>query len=153
MAVIRGRCRADNWNFTALGQEETIMAMQDGDAVATEETVDLISADKVEGTSVYDRNGEKLGSIHGLMIDKVSGRVIYAVMSFGGFLWIGNRYHPLPWSVLTYDPGQGGYVVDFDRDLLEAAPTYGASEMPDWADPAWGRRVHDYYGARAYWES
>jgi PRC-barrel domain len=83
------------------------MATQSGDAVATEETVDLISADKVEGTSVYSREGEKLGSIYGLMIDKFSGRVIYAVMSFGGFLGIGDRYHPLPWSVLTYDPGQG----------------------------------------------
>jgi PRC-barrel domain len=84
------------------------MATQSGDAVAIEETVDLISADKVEGTSVYSREGEKLGSIYGLMIDKFSGRVIYAVMSFGGFLGIGDRYHPLPWSVLTYDPGQGG---------------------------------------------
>jgi hypothetical protein len=152
MAVIGGQCRHATRRFSALGQRETIMATQYGDAVAIEETVDLISADKVEGTSVYSREGEKLGSIYGLMIDKFSGRVIYAVMSFGGFLGIGDRYHPLPWSVLTYDPGQGGYVVDLDRNLLEAAPTYGASEMPDWADPTWGRRVHDYYGARAYWE-
>jgi hypothetical protein len=135
-----------------LGQKETIMATQYTDAVATDETVDLISADKVEGTAVYDRQGEKLGSIYGLMIDKHSGRVIYAVMSFEGFLGIGDRYHPLPWSVLTYDPAQGGYVVDLGRDLLESAPSYGASEMPDWADPTWGRSVHDYYGARAYWE-
>ncbi|MGH6919565.1 MAG: PRC-barrel domain-containing protein, partial [Geminicoccaceae bacterium] len=73
------------------------MATQYGDAVATEETVDLIAADKVKGTSVYNPQGEKLGSIYGLMIDKLSGRVIYAVMSFGGFLGIGDRYHPLPW--------------------------------------------------------
>jgi len=87
-----------------------------------------------------------------LMIDKFSGRVLYAVMSFGGFLGIGDRYHPLPWDVLTYDPGQGGYVVDLDRDRLEGAPTYGVSETPDWADPTWGRRVDDYYGAGAYRE-
>lgn len=128
------------------------MATQYSDAVATDETVDLISADKVEGTSVYNREGDKLGSIYGVMIDKVSGRVIYAVMSFGGFLGIGDRYHPLPWSVLSYDPGQGGYIVDLDRDLLEGAPTYAVDDTPDWADPVWGRSVHDYYGAPGYWQ-
>jgi hypothetical protein len=125
------------------------MATGRTDAIATEETVDLIAADKVEGTAVYNAQGEKIGSIYGLMIDKYSGRVIYAVMSFGGFLGIGDRYHPLPWRVLTYDPAQGGYVVDLDRDLLQGAPSYGASEMPDWADPTWGRSLHDYYGGRA----
>jgi hypothetical protein len=73
---------------------------KNGDAetrtVATDETSSLISSDKVEGTAVYDRQGEKLGSIHSVMIDKMSGKVGYAVMSFGGFLGIGDRYHPLP---------------------------------------------------------
>jgi hypothetical protein len=84
------------------------MAMQQGRSVATDETSDLISSDKVEGTAVYNRQGEKLGSIYTLMIDKISGKVVYAVMSFGGFLGIGDRYHPLPWSVLKYDTRQGG---------------------------------------------
>jgi hypothetical protein len=128
------------------------MAMQETRTVATDETSSLISSDKVEGTAVYDRRGEKLGSIHSVMIDKISGKVPYAVMSFGGFLGIGDRYHPLPWHVLTYDTGQGGYVVDLDRSKLEGAPTYGASETPDWSDRRWGRQVHDYYGARPYWE-
>ena len=91
------------------------MAMQDNQSVATDETSTLISSDKVEGTAVYNRAGEKLGSIHTLMIDKRSGKVAYAVMSFGGFLGIGDRYHPLPWSVLDYETSQGGYVVDLDR--------------------------------------
>lgn len=121
------------------------MATRQDDVVATEETVDLIAADKVEGTAVYDPQGKKIGSIYGLMIDKYSGRVIYAVLSFGGFLGLGERHHPLPWQVLRYDPAQGGYVVDLDRDLLETAPSYGASEMPDWADPTWGQSVQDYY--------
>ena len=95
------------------------------------ETSALISADKDEGTAVYKRECEKLGSIHTVMIDKVSGKVAYAVMSFGGFLGIGDRYHPLPWDVLTYDTGQGGYVVDLDRSMLEAAPTYASSETPN----------------------
>ena len=84
------------------------MAMQDSKAVATDETNTLISSDKVEGTAVYNRTGEKLGSIHTVMIDKVSGKVAYAVMSFGGFLGIGDRYNPLPWDVFTYgDPLSG----------------------------------------------
>jgi hypothetical protein len=128
------------------------MAMQDTQSVATDETSTLISSDKVEGTAVYNRAGEKLGSIHTLMIDKRSGKVAYAVMSFGGFLGIGDRYHPLPWSVLDYETSQGGYVVDLDRSKLEGAPTYGTSETPNWGDRRWGQQVHDYYGTRPYWE-
>jgi hypothetical protein len=128
------------------------MAMQDSQTVATDETGTLISSDKVEGTAVYNRSGDTLGSVHTLMIDKTSGHVTYAVMSFGGFLGIGDRYHPLPWEVLTYDTGQGGYVVDLDRERLEEAPTYGADETPDWGDRNWGKRVYDYYGARPYWQ-
>jgi hypothetical protein len=81
--------------------EETTMAIQENRNIATDETSSLISSDKVEGTAVYDRRGEKLGSIHSVMIDNMSGKVAYAVMSFGGFLGIGDRYHPLPWHVLT----------------------------------------------------
>ena len=128
------------------------MAMQDSHTVATDESSSLISSDKVEGTAVYDRRGEKLGSIHSVMIDKISGKVAYAVMSFGGFLGMGDSYHPLPWHVLTYDTGQGGYVVDLDRNKLEGAPTYATSETPNWSDRRWGQRVHDYYGSRPYWE-
>lgn len=114
-------------------------------AVATDETVSLIAASKVNGTSVYNRAGESLGSVYDVMINKISGQVAYAIMSFGGFLGIGERYHPLPWKSLTYDTGLGGYVVDVPRDRLEAAPTYSRDETP-WSDPAYGRRVSDYYG-------
>lgn len=113
--------------------------------VATDETSSLIAASKVNGTSVYNRSGENLGSVYDVMINKVSGQVAYAVMSFGGFLGIGERYHPLPWKSLTYDTRQGGYVVDVNRDQLEKAPSYGRDETP-WSDPTYGRRVTDYYG-------
>ena len=128
------------------------MAMQKSQSVETDETSNLISSDKVDGTAVYNREGEKLGSIHSVMIDKISGKVAYAVMSFGGFLGMGDSYHPLPWHVLTYDTGQGGYVVDLDRNKLEEAPTYATSETPNWSDRRWGQQVHDYYGSRPYWE-
>ncbi|HYZ34904.1 MAG TPA: PRC-barrel domain-containing protein [Crenalkalicoccus sp.] len=113
--------------------------------VATDETSSLIAASKVNGTAVYNRAGERLGSVYDLMINKVSGQVAYAVMSFGGFLGIGERYHPLPWKSLTYDTRLGGYVVDVSRDQLERAPSYGRDETP-WSDPAYGRRISDYYG-------
>lgn len=119
--------------------------------LSTRETGRLISADKVEGTAVYNRAADKLGSIYQVMIDKQTGKVAYAVMSFGGFLGIGERYHPLPWSMLTYDPSQGGYIVNLDRKLLERAPTYARDEQIDWEDRAWGKRVHDYYNVPPYW--
>jgi sporulation protein YlmC with PRC-barrel domain len=105
----------------------------------------LIAASQVNGTTVYNRAGEKLGSIHDVLLDKMAGKAEYAIMSFGGFLGIGDQYHPLPWRALTYDPNQGGYVVDVDRRLLEGAPSYGANEN-FWGDPEYGRRVTDYYG-------
>src|SRR5246127_5770157 len=95
-----------------------------GGTVATDETLNLISADKVVGTSVYNRQGEKLGSVYTLMLNKLNGQVAYAVMSFGGFLGIGESYHPLPWEKLTYDTGLGGYVVDITKEQLEGAPAY-----------------------------
>ena len=121
-----------------------------GGAVATEETNRLISSDKTVGTAVYNRRGEHLGSVYNLMIDKYSGQVAYAVMSFGGFLGIGESYHPLPWRTLTYDTRKGGYVVDIDRTRLETAPSYKSSTVPNRSDRAYGHRVDDYYGVPPY---
>jgi PRC-barrel domain len=106
----------------------------------------LIAASKVNGTTVYNDAGEKLGRIYDVMIDKRSGKAEYAIMNFGGFLGIGNSYHPLPWQALTYDESQGGYVVNVDRARLEAAPSYGANDTSTWDDPTYGRRINDYYG-------
>ena len=118
--------------------------------VATDETDRLISSDKVVGTAVYDLRGNHLGSVYSLMVDKISGQVAYAVMSFGGFLGIGENYHPLPWRLLKYDIRQGGYVVDLDRGRLEGAPSYTASSLPNWADRNYGQRVDEYYGVPPY---
>jgi hypothetical protein len=128
------------------------MAMQRSQSVPTDETHSVIGSDKVEGTPVYNRQGEKLGSIHTVMIDKISGKVAYAVMSFGGFMGLGDRYRPLPWSVLTYDAGKGGYTVGLDRSTPEKAPTSARVETPDWGDRSWGEQLHKHYRARPYWE-
>ena len=115
--------------------------------IATNETHELISSDKVEGTAVYDRNGNKLGTVSNVMLDKRSGQVAYAVLSFGGFLGMGSSYHPLPWNQLTYDLNQGGYVVDLTKEQLEGAPTYSASDEARWNDPNYGRKIDEYYGS------
>ena len=116
-----------------------------GRPVDIDETNRLISSEKVEGTPVYNRNGDRLGTVHHLMIDKFTGHVEYAVMSFGGFLGIGESYHPLPWRVLDYDTRMGGYVVDIDRSRLEQAPRYMASNMPDWTDRTYRARIDEYW--------
>ena len=106
----------------------------------------LIAASKVNGTSVYNSNGDKLGSVYDVMLDKLSGKSEYAIMSFGGFLGMGERFHPLPWHVLHYSEQQGGYVVDLDRSQLEGAPSYDSNDADLWGDETWGTRVNDYYG-------
>lgn len=116
------------------------------ETLARDELGNLISSRRVEGTSVYNTKGEHLGAIEHVMLDKLSGQVAYAVMSFGGFLGIGEKYHPLPWGVLDYDPAQGGYVVDLDNASLERAPHYGDTSDPAaWTDRTWRNRVDEYY--------
>ena len=104
----------------------------------------LIAASKVSGTTVYNTSGEKLGSVYDVMLDKASGRAEYAILSFGGFLGIGDKYYPLPWGQLKYDTDQGGYVVNLDRSRLEGAPAYAASEVDMWDDTR-ARNVDTYY--------
>jgi len=110
----------------------------------------LIAADKVKGTAVYDLSAEKIGTIDDIMIDKVSGRAIYAVMTFGGFLGMGEKFHPLPWSALNYDQQVGGYVVNLDKAQLENAPSYDRNAEFEWT-PTYGRQVDTFYDAPSYW--
>lgn len=105
----------------------------------------VISADRVEGTKVYNEAGDKLGSIDDLMIDKRSGHVQYAVLEFGGFLGMGTERYPLPWDMLKYDTSRDGYVVPLDKAKLESAPRYPGETPPDYDDD-FRRRVQDFYG-------
>ena len=98
-----------------------------------EETSNLISSEKVAGTDVYNTAGEHMGKVAEVMLDKRSGTAAYAVMSFGGFLGIGEEYHPIPWSLLKYDTGKGGYVVNLDKRQLEGAPTFQEDSDIDWS--------------------
>ncbi len=112
----------------------------------------LIAAKQVQGTNVYGLDLEKLGTVEDVMIDKRSGRIAYAILSFGGFLGIGDRFYPLPWEKLKYDPEMGGYVVDIDRGMLEGAPSYTDEAAASWNDEAWGRGIYAHYGVPPFWD-
>lgn len=112
---------------------------------ALENEGDLIASDRVEGTLVYNKAGEKLGRISNFMVDKRSGQVRYAVLSFGGFLGMGHDHYPLPWSMLHYDVEMGGYVVELDKRMLDSAPSHPNDQRPLFDDD-YGRNIHGYYG-------
>jgi len=113
-----------------------------------DETTDLIGSNKVDGTAVYDREGTKLGTVYNFMVGKRSGKVAYAVLSFGGMLGIGGSYYPLPWNTLTYDTSKGGYVLSIDKDRIGSAPSYRAGEDP-FSSSGYGRQVTDYWASGA----
>ena len=107
----------------------------------------LIGSDKVEGTSVYGADKQKIGNVKRVMVDKVSGKVSYAVLSFGGFLGMGDDFYPLPWQSLKYDTDLGGYITGITESQLKGAPKYQDEASWNWNDPNRGRSVSDYYGA------
>jgi hypothetical protein len=123
----------------------------EGLSVENRETASLIGSDKVEGTAVYRSNGDRVGQVQRVMIDKISGKVAYAVMSFGGFMGIGEDYYPLPWSLLTYNPKLGGYEVNVGEEQLRGAPKYSKHESWDWSSRARDQEVYGYYGVTPYW--
>jgi len=111
----------------------------------------LISSSKVEGTAVYNVEGEKLGAVDCLMIDKQSGQVAYAVMSFGGFLGLGEKRHPVPWPSMYYDKSKEGYVVSLSKEALEAAPNLNPGEYGQLGDRDYEETVYTHYKAEPYW--
>lgn len=111
----------------------------------------LISSTSVEGTAVFNRAGEKLGSIDSLMIDKRKGSVAYAVMSFGGFLGMGEQRHPMPWQSLTYDETKDGYVVSLSKEELQSAPSLKADEFAQLGDRKYDESIDTHYKVTPYW--
>jgi sporulation protein YlmC with PRC-barrel domain len=116
----------------------------------------LITASRVEGTPVFNGQGDRIGHIEDLSIDKVSGKVRYALLSFGGFLGVAARIHPIPWDVLNYDLALEGYVVNLTHEELDKAPSYGKDELEGFGagDQVYRDRLFSYYGqygAMPYW--
>ena len=110
---------------------------------------ELISSTRVEGTPIVNARGEKLGTLHSLMIHKETGQVAYAILSFGGFLGIGAGKHPVPWKKLRYDPDFGGFLTDITQEQLTGAPSWTRTWFDD---PDYHRRSHDHYGVPPNWK-
>jgi PRC-barrel domain len=111
----------------------------------------LIASDRVEGTPVRRPNGEKIGTIQRLMIDKLSGSVAYAVLSFGGFLGMGQKHAPIPWARLNYDPTLGAYHLELSDEELSGAPSIAADAEFGWGDRSREVEIHNYYRVPPYW--
>ena len=111
----------------------------------------VIESDRVEGTAVYDRSSKRIGTVERVMIDKISGRVAYAVMSFGGFFGLGADEYAVPWSMLDYDPGLGGYRIQITAEQLRSAPSLSRARGQDWPDRQSEQNLHDYYQVSYYW--
>lgn len=118
------------------------------------ETSSLIASDKVEGTPVRRANGDKLGAIDRLIIEKRSGRVVYAVMSFGGFLGMGEDHYTIPWAKLRYDTGLDAYVADLTDEQIKGAPSRARKKAGGPQDPSfdrdWEEHVHKYFNAEPH---
>lgn len=112
---------------------------------------EAIQASRVIGTSVYNMAGESIGTIEDIMLEKTSNGIMFAVIGFGGFLGIGEKYHAIPWSVLDYEKSRAGYVVPFSQEQLKAAPAYSINELTGDDGKAARDASYDYYKVPPYW--
>lgn len=113
---------------------------------------EVLSASTLTGDTVRNSKGEDLGKIEELMIDVDRGRIAYAVLSFGGFLGMGDKLFAIPWEALTIDFAEHEFVLDVDKDVLKNAPGFDKNNWPRMADRRWAQDIYDYYGHRPYWE-
>ena len=111
---------------------------------------ELMGANTLLGNDVYNLKDEDLGDIKEIMLDMRTGRVSYAVLSFGGFLGMGEKLFAVPWSALTLDTQNTRFTLDVEKDRLESAPGFDQDSWPNMADPAWEKSIHDYYGTKPY---
>jgi sporulation protein YlmC with PRC-barrel domain len=112
----------------------------------------VLAASTLTGDRVRNSAGESLGKIEEIMLDIQTGRIAYAVLSFGGFLGIGNKLFAVPWSALQIDTGEHEFILDVDRGTLENAPGFDKDDWPDMTDPDFVRDVSEYYGKTPFWE-
>ena len=112
----------------------------------------LIESDRVEGTAVYDRDARRIGTIKRLMIEKISGQVVYAAMTLSGAPG-GESVHTLPWGKLKYDTSLGGYRTEIEESELRAAPSFASSEDHDWSSRELEEELHAYYRIPPYWRA
>jgi sporulation protein YlmC with PRC-barrel domain len=110
-----------------------------------------IRAGKAIGTNVYDRSGKSIGEVKDIILDKTSNNIMFAVVSFGGFLGIGEKFHPIPWGELDFDPNKKGYVVSFTAEQLKSAPSDSIDALTQNDGFAYRDRAYKHYGTTPYW--
>lgn len=110
-----------------------------------------IPASKVIGTTVYNSTGDDIGTIEDVMLDKMSNGIMFAVIGFGGFLGVGEKYHAIPWSALDYQTDKGGYVVPFTKEQLKAAPAYSINDLTGDDGQSARDASYEYYKVEPYW--
>jgi sporulation protein YlmC with PRC-barrel domain len=113
----------------------------------------IIAKKSLIGTKVINTAHEDLGNIDDLAIDASSGRVAYAILSFGGWLGMGNKYFAIPWEALSFNPSEKAIVLSVEKERLKNAPGFDKDSWPDMSDRAWGSQLYSYYGYRPYWEN
>ena len=113
---------------------------------------DVMAAETLQGDDVINHQGEKLGSIEDIMLDVSSGKVAYAVLSFGGILGMGDKLFAIPWGALTLDADRKCFVLDVPKDRLQQAPGFDKEHWPAMADPSWASQVYAYYNQIPYWQ-
>ena len=111
---------------------------------------ELMGANTLVGNDVYNLKNEDLGDIKEIMLDMRTGRVSYAVLSFGGFLGMGEKLFAVPWNALTLDTQNKRFTLNVEKDRLESAPGFDQDSWPNMADPSWAKSIHDYYGTKPY---
>jgi sporulation protein YlmC with PRC-barrel domain len=112
----------------------------------------VLSATAVIGDSVVNRAGENLGKIEELMLDLEKGRIAYAVLSFGGFMGMGEKLFAIPFEALRLDPSREHFTLDVDKDKLKNAPGFDKNHPPQASDRTWGAEVYKFYGYKPYWQ-
>jgi sporulation protein YlmC with PRC-barrel domain len=112
----------------------------------------VMAADTLQGDKVVNLHGEILGEIQDIMLDVPSGRIAYAVLSFGGIMGIGDKLFAIPWNALTLDADRECFVVEIEKEELKHAPGFDKTHWPSMADPTWATEIHTFYKRRPYWE-
>jgi sporulation protein YlmC with PRC-barrel domain len=113
---------------------------------------EVMDAATLNGDSVVNAAGDDLGKIEAIMLDVTSGRIAYAVLSFGGIFGIGTKLFAIPWSALVLDPTEKRFVLDVSKDRLESAPGFDKDHWPSMADQKWATEIHEYYSVTPYWD-
>jgi sporulation protein YlmC with PRC-barrel domain len=111
----------------------------------------LVLMDRVQGARVVNAQGADLGKIDDIAVDMPSGQAVYAILSYGGFIGLGNKRFAVPWDMLRYDAERDAFAIDMPEDKLKNAPSFDEANLQDIADPRWAKPLHDYYGSRASW--